>query len=135
MIAEASYDDVLRIRNQVMYPEKDVNYVKLANDKEGIHMGYFIDEKPVSVFSIFLENNKIQFRKFATLIEYQRKGYGSKLIEWLLKYASDMQFESVWCNSRYDKRNFYKSFGFKETNKIFERDGIKYVILEIKING
>lgn len=133
MIAEASYDDVLRIRHEVMYPDKNADFVKLQNDGQGLHIGYFVDDIPVSVFSLFLENNKLQFRKFATLEQYQKKGYGTKLIEWLLDYASEMEFESLWCNSRYDKIDFYKKFGFVETDSVFEKGGIRYIILEKKI--
>lgn len=135
MIDEVPYEAVLEIRHKVMYPEKEKYFVKLPQDERGLHMGYYTDGKPVSIFSIFLENGEIQFRKFATLPEYQRKGYGTKLMEWLLDYVKDMKFERVWCNSRADKVDFYKKFGFVETAEKFEKDGYEYVIVEKKKIG
>lgn len=135
MIEEISYEEILKIRQQVMYPDKDIEFVKLKDDANGLHMGYCIDEKPVCVFSLFLNENKIQLRKFATLEEFQKKGYGSKLLEWLINYATEMQFDSIWCNSRYNKREFYKKFGFEETDSIFEENGYKFIILEKKLES
>jgi len=130
MINEVPYKDVLKIRHIAMYPDKNADYVKLPEDERGLHMGYYVDEKPVSVFSLFLNNGELQFRKFATLPEYQNKGYGTKLMEWLVDYANDMKFERIWCNARAGKTDFYKKFGFKETDQTFEKDGLEYVIME-----
>lgn len=134
MIDEVSYDALLEIRHKVMYPEKDKDIVILPDDDKGIHMGYYVDDKPVSVFSIFLKDGEIQFRKFATLQEYQGKGYGAKLIEWLLDYVKDMKFSRVWCNARIDKVDYYKKFGFVETEEKFEKNGHLYTIMEMRFS-
>lgn len=133
MINEVPYEDVLKIRQTVMYPNKDKESVTLSEDSNGLHIGYYLDGKPVSVFSLFLSNREIQFRKFATLTEYQGKGYGSKLMEWLLTYIEDLKFSRVWCNSRVDKIDFYKKFGFSETADKFEKGGHQFVVLEKRI--
>lgn len=133
MIKEVPYDQILEIRHQVMYPEKDRESVALSDDNKALHIGYYVDEKPVSVFSIFLNNGELQFRKFATLQEYQNKGYGTKLMEWLLDYMKDLQFSRIWCNSRIEKTNYYKKFGFTETNETFDKDGYTFIIVEKKL--
>ncbi|MDU1905692.1 MAG: GNAT family N-acetyltransferase [Dysgonomonas sp.] len=130
MINEVPYEQVLDIRHKVMYPDKEKDFVVLPDDDKGLHMGYYLNGEPVSVFSIFLENGEIQFRKFATLPEYQGKGYGTKLMEWLVDYVKDLKFPRVWCNSRADKVDFYKKFGFVETKERFEKNGYEYVIVE-----
>lgn len=130
MIREVDYSEVLTIRQQVMYPDKELDFVKLADDDLGIHMGYYDNGKPISILSIFLKDRELQFRKFATLVELQGKGYGSKLLEWALDYAKDMTFSRIWCNSRLDKKDFYLKFGFTEYGDIFEKNGIKYIIME-----
>jgi len=130
MINEVPYDKVLEIRHKVMYPDREIESVILPDDDMGLHIGYYADGEPVSVFSIFLKDGDIQFRKFATLQNYQGKGYGSKLMQWLLDYVSDMQFKRVWCNARTGKTDFYKKFGFRETEEIFEKNGYEYVIME-----
>ena len=132
MINEVAYADVLEIRHKVMYPDKDKDYVILPVDDKGLHIGYYKEGVLVSVLSLFLNNRELQFRKFATLPEYQGQGYGTELVKWVLDYAKDMQFDRVWCNSRIEKTDFYKKFDFVETDDVFEKDGRKFIILERK---
>ena len=39
IISEAPYEDVLGLRRQVMYPDKDIEFVKLPDDDRGLHIG------------------------------------------------------------------------------------------------
>lgn len=134
MINEVPYEDVLEIRHRAMYPDQEKEFVVLPDDNRGLHIGYFVEGKPVSVFSLFLKDGELQFRKFATLPEYQGKGYGSKLVEWLTDYANEMKFSKVWCNARVGKTDFYKRFDFEETDDRFEKNGYEYVVVERKLS-
>lgn len=130
MIQEVPYKDVLVIRQEVMYPGKDLDFVTLDEDDLGLHIGFYEDDLAVSIVSLFLHGRELQFRKFATLVNLQGKGYGSKLMKWVLDYAKDMKFERVWCNARVDKLGFYEKFGFTETAEKFSKNGHDYVIIE-----
>lgn len=130
MINEVPYNEVLDIRHKAMYPDREKDIVVLPDDNMGLHMGYYVEGKPVSVFSLFLKDGEIQFRKFATLPECQGKGYGTRLVKWLIDYAEDMKFQRIWCNSRADKIDFYKKYGFVETSERFEKNGYEYIIIE-----
>ncbi len=132
MIDEVPYEDVLEIRHKAMYPDKEKEFVILPDDDRGLHIGYFVNEKPVSVLSLFLKDGELQFRKFATLPECQGMGYGSKLMEWLVDYAKEMNFARVWCNARSGKADFYRRFGFEETDNRFKKNGYEYVVMEKK---
>lgn len=132
MISEVPYSDVLEIRHKVMYPEKEKEYVVLPDDDKALHIGYYKEGMLVSVLSLFLHNRELQFRKFATLSEFQGQGYGSELMKWVLDYAIDMKFERLWCNSRIEKTAFYEKFEFVKTDQIFEKDGRQFIILERK---
>lgn len=72
-IKETELSRVWKLRYEVMYPEKDIEYVKLEEDEKGIHLGLYADDKLMSVISLFTENDSIQFRKFATLAAEQGK--------------------------------------------------------------
>lgn len=130
MIQEAPYNEVLKIRHEVMYPEKDLEYVKLPQDHMGLHMGYYSDGKLVSVVSLFLENRDLQFRKLATIESDQNKGFASEIIKWILDYAKDAKLNRVWCNARVSATSFYEKFGFIKTDNTFSKDGYDYVIME-----
>lgn len=77
-----------------------------------------------------MKNNEAQFRKFATLKEYQGKGFGSELLNELMIISEKEQFSKIWCNARINKIDYYSNFGMIETNKQFIKGGIGYVIME-----
>jgi GNAT superfamily N-acetyltransferase len=119
------------LRQQVMYPEMRIDDVKLENDNAGIHFGLFDHNKLTSVVSVFENGDEIQFRKFATLNEYQGKGYGSMLLEYLINFAKEQGCKRLWCNARKNASAFYKKFGFTETTQTFFENGYDFVIMEL----
>lgn len=131
-VTEANYNDVLKLRQEVMYPDKDIDFVKLPDDDKGIHMGLFEAGELMAVVSIFMgENRSVQFRKLATRKEMQGKGYGSILLKWLVDYANDVKLGRLWGNARIEVLDFYKKAGFTATEEKFSRDGHDYVIVEM----
>lgn len=118
------------LRHQVMWPNCPINYVKLPKDEEGIHFGLFVNDELQSVISLFVEGKNAQFRKFATHQSTQGKGYGTRLLKHLMKYAEEQEIDRIWCNARCDKTSFYKRFGMETTDQFFEKGGISYVIME-----
>lgn len=132
IITEVPYNDVLNMRRQVMYPGRDTEFVKLADDDRGLHIGVYENEELVSVMSIFLHGRDVQFRKLATRTDMQMKGFASALMQWLTDYANDMKFDRLWCNARTGATGFYKKFGYEETEERFSRDGYEYVVMERK---
>lgn len=133
IITEANYDDTLILRQQVLYPEKDIEFVKLPDDNLGLHIGIEENKELVSVMSLFIEmeTKAVQFRKLATRTDMQGKGYASNLMKWLIDYASDMKLNKLWCNSRKESIGFYQKFGYKETDQTFEKNGHEYVIMKL----
>ncbi len=65
------------IRHEVMWPDQPFEFVKLEEDNSGLHFGVFDKEKVVSIVSCFIIDDEMQFRKLATLEEYQGKGIAS----------------------------------------------------------
>lgn len=132
-IKEISAADTWQIRHQVMWPNKPINYIKLDNDSQGKHYGLFIANKLIAVISIFIDNDKTQFRKFAVLKEYQGMGHGTALFNFVFKKIALQNIVIIWCNARKNKTNFYKRFGMEETKEEFFKGGIEYVIMEKKL--
>ncbi|OCT13397.1 GNAT family acetyltransferase [Paenibacillus pectinilyticus] len=119
-----------QLRHQVMWPEKDLAYVKLVDDDAGIHYGLFERDQLVSVVSLFIEGKEAQFRKFATLETHQNKGLGTQLLTFMLDAASQAGVERIYCNARSSKALFYAKFGFQETTTRFTKGGKDYLIME-----
>lgn len=118
------------VRHKVMWPNKSLKYVQLQNDNDGEHYGLYNDRKIVSVISLFNIKNETQFRKFATLDDYQGYGYGTALLQFIIDISKEKGINKIWCNARVDKISFYEKFGLTVTNDYFTRDGIEYVIME-----
>ena len=119
------------IRHEVMYPELDIEDIKLTEDEQGIHLGLFQENKLISVVSLFKNQNDMQFRKFATLKDFQGKGFGSQLLNFVIQQTKTEKCNRLWCNARKSASNFYSKFGFKETSTTFFKDGHDFVIMEL----
>lgn len=131
-IDEVNYEDVLKIRHEVMYPEANIDLAKIENDHEAIHLGVYAHDTIVSVVSIFLKNREVQFRKLATKKEYQHNNYGSALVKYIIEYYKQFDFNRLWANSRVEVLPFYEKLGFKSTDQTFSKNGHDYVIIEYK---
>lgn len=134
IIKEISPADTWAIRHIVMWPEKPIDFVKVKGDNEAVHYGLYKDDKLASVISCFETNGEIQFRKFATLADQQRQGIGSYFLNWIIDKAIEKRMRRLWCNARLDKKSFYEKFGLKQVGDIFSKDGIDFVIMEIKFD-
>ena len=117
-----------------MWPGKPLEFVKVANDQEGVHFGLYQRNKLVSVVSCFEQHAEMQFRKLATLPESQKQGFGSHLLSYILDIASKKGMQRVWCNARVNKKSFYEKFGLEDTKEHFTKEGIAYTIMELRIS-
>lgn len=132
-IKEITSYKTLEIRHKVMWPNKPIEYVKLPNDDSARHFGLFVNGKTASIISLFINGNEAQFRKFATLIEFQGLGYGTILLKNIIDLIHKEGFRKLWCNARVEKLKFYEKFNLKPTDKRFKKSGIEYVVMEIKL--
>lgn len=119
------------IRHKVMWPDQPIEFVQLEEDNLGLHFGVFDQKKLVSIVSCFIVDQEMQFRKLATLEEFQGKGIASELLNYIFKIASEQDLTRIWCNARTNKKSFYEKFGMKDTNKIFSKEGQEFTIMEI----
>jgi len=129
-IKQITPSETILIRHKVMWPNKPIEYVKLPNDENGSHFGLFVNGELTSIISLFIENNEAQFRKFATLNEFQGLGYGTILLKNIIAFIKKEGIRKLWCNARVEKLKFYERFNLKPTDKKFEKGGIEYVIME-----
>jgi GNAT superfamily N-acetyltransferase len=129
-IKEVSVDQILPIRQQVMWPDKSIDFVRVPEDEQGLHFGLFVEENLISVVSVFINGKEAQFRKFATLELFQGKGCGSRLLEFVFDFLEGQKVTRIWCNARISKAGFYQKFSMSETEVIFQKEGMAYVVME-----
>lgn len=118
------------IRHKVMWPNQPLEFVQLGEDNNGLHFGVFDQEKLVSIVSCFIIGDEMQFRKLATLQEYQSKGMASLLLNHVLKLAEARGLRKVWCNARSNKKTFYEKFKMVATAETFVKSGQEFTIME-----
>lgn len=119
-----------RIRREVLYPDQDFAKAILEDDEEGMHLGLFDHNQLISVVSLFIRQDCMQFRKFATIPGFQNMGYSSQLLHYLIGIAEQQNCRMIWCNARKNASGFYTKFGFSETDKTYHKDGNDFVIME-----
>ena len=130
-IREITAAETWDIRHNVMWPDQPFEFVQLEEDNSGFHFGVFTNNKLVSIVSCFIIEEEMQFRKLATLEEYQGKGSASYLLKYILQFAIEKNIKKVWCNARSNKKSFYEKFGMKDTFKTFMKAGQEFTIMEI----
>lgn len=129
VIRKISAEETWALRHKVMWPTESVEFVKLADDEQGVHYGAFMENQLISVVSLFYQDKQVQFRKFATCEEQQKRGYGTQLLHHIFSEAKDRGADTIWCHARTDKVHFYQRFGLKVRGEAFKRDGKDYVLM------
>ncbi len=95
------------------------------------HYGIFDDgglAGVVSVFkaknSLFTDASQLQVRGMAVLPQYQKKGFGEKLIQQAEHYALQQNTALLWFNAREAAVGFYKKMGYLVTGSPFDIAGV-----------
>jgi GNAT superfamily N-acetyltransferase len=131
IIKEIQASETWKIRHEVMWPDQPFEFVQLKEDDFGLHFGVFTEDKLVSIVSCFFSDEEMQFRKLATLEQFQGQGIASELLKYILKLAKQKGAKKVWCNARSNKKAFYEKFGMNDTHQIFSKAGQEFTIMEI----
>ena len=132
-IKQIQPSETWEIRHRVMWANKPFDGIKLPSDENGLHFGLFKDDVLISVISLFIENNTAQFRKFATETAEQGKGYGAKLLTYLMEECIKKDIKTLWCNARTSASGFYEKFGFEIVSEPWVKEGIEYVKMSIDL--
>lgn len=123
--------DTWQIRHEVMWPDQPFEFVQLEEDSLGLHYGVFENDKLVSIVSCFITGDEMQFRKLATLPDYQGSGIASALLNYIFNIAREKKLKRVWCNARAEKKKFYEKFGMVVICDAFTKAGQEFVIMQL----
>ncbi|SHG09746.1 Acetyltransferase (GNAT) domain-containing protein [Flavobacterium segetis] len=117
------------VRHPVLRSGKSIESCHFDGDnlKSTVHYGLFILDSITGVISLFKTKNNLfpnqkqfQIRGMAVLQDYQKKGFGAKLILNAEKYCKEQNTDLIWFNARKEAIEFYEKMGFKTTGKPFE---------------
>lgn len=133
IIRRIKAEDTWPLRHRVMWPDQPFDFVKVPNDDDGHHFGLFVGDQLITVVSLFKTGDAVQFRKLTTETNQQGKGYGSAILSYIIDWARQMEFQSIWCNARAKKTRFYKNFGMIETDRTYQKGGLDFVVMEMPL--
>ena len=119
-----------KLRRDVLYPDMKIFEMEMDEDIDGIHFGAFYENKLIGVVSLFSKGRSFQFRKLAVDPEYQHKGIGSSILNYITEYAQLNGGTTIWCNARLSAIGFYLKANFAQTGNLFSKNGIDYELLE-----
>ena len=121
--------DILRAREESMYPGQGLDIVKVPGDDKATHYGCYSNDLLVGVVSVFEKDSIFQIRKLAVLPEYQGNGFGRELLNACTKDSE----EEIFLNARIDKTEFYEKCGFiKVDGTEFDKNGFTLIRMEYK---
>jgi len=132
-IRSINWGDALPIRHEILWPSKPLSFCKVEGDETAMHYGVFIEEKLVSVASVYREGRVVRLRKFATLVEFQGQGIGSRLITHIILELKKLDAETFWCDARLSAAGFYEKFGMERQGFEFFKSGVSYIKMELSL--
>lgn len=90
------------------------------------HFGIYYDKKLVGVVSVFSKINSIfnspnqfQLRGMAILSEFQKRGFGEKLLQHCEDYIKSQNGSMIWFNARVTAVSFYEKSHYKKIGDPF----------------
>jgi len=127
------WQEALPIRHKVLWPDKSPMFCKVDGDEMASHYGVYLEETLVSVASIYINGSTARLRKFATLVELQGKGLGTKLIHYIINELKGNGVECFWCDARTTAIGFYRKFNMVQQGGEFNKSGVSYVKMQVQL--
>ncbi|EOL44556.1 GNAT family N-acetyltransferase [Enterococcus caccae] len=109
------YEQTLHLRNKVLRQPlgKSIFEEDLTIEKENDFYGWEKERQIIATLSIYTKENKVaQLTAFAVEPTYQNKGYGNRLLEFLLDDLGKKGYERVDVSARSSAKTFYEKSGF-----------------------
>lgn len=121
-------ENVLYIRQQSLWPSRDLDFVRIDGDAQALHLGLKKDGKWISCLSLFLEGPGLaEFRKFGTLPAYQGQGLGTRLFDFMIDTLKSQGVLAMHCSARIEKTSFYEKRGMHQQGPIYSKNQREYV--------
>jgi len=135
VIVSLTLDNVLAIRQKVLWPNLSMNCCIVDGDKDAMHYGAMVDNNLVSVASVFIDNDAACLRKFATLPSFQGRGIGSFLVKSILTDLTMKKVHLFWCDARETAVSFYERLGMTVSSERYYKQDIPCIKMTMTINN
>ena len=130
-IEKLNWNQTIDIRHRVLWTDEDPSYCEVTGDESALHFGVKYNNVRVCVASIYVHDNSVRLRKFATLAECQGKGVGTFMLNYLIGELRSLKCNYFWFDARSSAVNFYKRFGFEQVGEMFFKNGVAYFKMQM----
>ena len=141
VIKEIPSTATFSVRHPVLRAGKTLETCRFDGDNlpSTKHFGVFTDGNLIGVISVYKNNhpifansNAFQIRGMAVLEDFQKKGFGEKLVKYCEKYVINQKSSLLWFNARKNAVGFYEKLEYKISGDAFEiKDvGTHYVMFK-----
>ena len=133
IIQQVDTQQVLPVRQQVLWPDKPMSFCLVDGDEMASHYGAFVADQLVCVASIYFNGNHARLRKFATVEQYQGQGIGTKVIQHVLDSLKNRDVDYFWCDARTTAIGFYRRFGLQTEGEEFRKSNVGYFKMSLSL--
>ncbi|MEP5339921.1 MAG: GNAT family N-acetyltransferase [Algibacter sp.] len=132
-IKNITVKETYAVRHPVLRQGKPIESCAFDGDllESTYHIGLFINDKLIGVTSLLISENPIfneekqyQLRGMGILDEFQGKGYGNLIIDYVKTLLKKKNIVFLWCNAREVAASFYTKNGFQITGNPFNIETI-----------
>jgi len=138
-IKQIKFEETYPIRQIVLRPNRALETCFFQGDglETTVHFGLFYKNELAGIISLFensnpffLDENQYQIRGMAVLPEYQKFGFGKKLVEHSEVFLSNQKTNVIWFNAREVAVGFYTKQGYNLKGNAFDIPdvGVHYIM-------
>lgn len=118
--------ETLPLRHKVLWPDHPMERSKVEGDEAASHYGGYLDGTLICVASLFQVGDGMRLRKFATDPAFQGQGFGTQMLNHLLKEAKTTGVNVFWFDARESALPFYARHGYQPDGERFYNSGVPY---------
>ena len=120
-------EKAVAIRHEVFVKGQNVEvWIELEHEDESHHYLLFLDDTPVATARWRNTDAGIKLERFATLPEYRNRGFGSRLLEEIMKDIEGLRLK-IYLHAQIGAVRFYEKHGFVQEGEIFYEANIGHI--------
>ena len=133
--SKEDFEKVIDIRKTVFIEGQKVPYdIEIDGlDPKSEHFIAYLHDEAIGCARIRAEKNIVKLERIAIVKKHRRKGFGTKLTNFLIDHCKRENFDEIVLHSQTYIIDFYKKLGFKTRGELFFEADIKHIEMHIKI--
>jgi len=128
-----NYQEALDVRYEVFVKGQNVpeDLEQDGEDENCTHFLISLGEKPVGAGRLRpIDEGTIKIERMAVLPEYRNAGYGRQMLDHMLEFARDKNYQKAILHAQLPAVHFYEYARFKKVGDIFYEAGIPHISME-----